>query len=101
MTVYLKTIELAITNHPAEFIVILRSLVNSLSLCDFFLSDFSRNFMLSVITYIYPFTYKLTYNSGVEKFPENFALYFGAFVESLNPHSRSLPFLKSFLKKPR
>ena len=38
---------------------------------------------------------------GVEKFSENFPLYFGAFIEILNPHRRSPPFSESFLKNYR
>jgi len=36
----------------------------------------------------------------VKKFLKNFSLHFGAFIEILNPHSRSPFFLKPFLKKP-
>ena len=54
---------------------------------------------LQLLTSVHSFTNSLIIR-GVEKFFENFSPHFGAFIDILNPHWKSLPFPKPFLKRP-
>jgi len=72
MAVYLKIIELVIADHLTEFIVILKSIVNSLSVIFFFRGFRVIPYCLRFLTFVHSLTNSLT-TRGLEKLPENFS----------------------------